>query len=269
MERTKIWAHRGAVEYAPENTLEAFEAAVRLGADGIELDIHLTKDREIVVIHDERLERTSSGKGYVKDYTLAQLREMDFSRGTSFGGERRYQIPTMREVFELIRPTALTINIELKTNVFRYRGIERKVMAMAAEYGMSGRVCYSSFNRVSIETIHLLDPHAAVGFLYTEAVTLMPVFAKNLGISALHPAFYSLLLPDYMKNCRENGIDVNVWTIDTEEQMRVCFLAGVNAVITNYPDKARKVLEETHETDLDIETIKRRYLAEKWMPKKD
>ena len=244
MDRIKIWAHRGAIEYAPENTLEAFEKAIRLGADGIELDIHLTKDREIVVIHDERLERTSNGRGFVKDYTLEQLRELDFSRGTAFGGERRFVIPTLREVFDLVRPTGLTVNIELKTNLFRYRGIERRTLELARECGMSERVCYSSFNRLSVEKIHLLDPGARVGFLYADAFTLMPVFARNLGVNALHPAFYNLLLPDYMKNCRENGIEVNAWTIDTEEQMRICCRAGVNAMITNYPDKARKVLEE-------------------------
>ena len=249
MERVKIWSHRGATEYAPENTLEAFEMAVKLGADGVELDIHLTKDGEIVVIHDERLERTSNGKGFVKDYTLEQLRELDFSRGTAFSGEKRYVIPTLREVFELIRPTGLTINIELKTNVFRYQGIERKTLEMAARYGMKDRVCYSSFNRLSIEKIHLLDPDSYVGFLYADAFALMPAFARNLGIGALHPAFYNLLLPDYMKTCRENGIQINAWTIDTLEQMRICCRSGINAMITNYPDKARKVAEEMAKTE--------------------
>ena len=240
----QIWAHRGANEYAPENTMEAFKKAVSLGADGVELDIHQTRDREIVVIHDELLERTSTGKGFVKDYSLEELRRFDFAKGTRFEGKAHYAIPTMREVFELLEPTDLAINIELKTNVFRYRGIERRILQMADEFGMRERVWYSSFNHLSVEKIHLLDPEAKVGFLYADAFTGMPVYARNLGLNALHPAFRNLLSPRFMEDCRNNNIAVNIWTIDRPEQMRACFRAGVHAIITNYPDRARKILEE-------------------------
>ena len=240
----KIWAHRGANEFAPENTLEAFGKAADLGADGVELDVHQTMDHEIVVIHDEKLERTSSGRGFVKNYTLEGLRQFDYAKGTRFEGKANYAIPTLQEVFELLRPTGLTVNIELKTNVFPYPGIEARILRMAEEFGMRERVCYSSFNRLSIEKIHLLDPNAKVGFLYGETSSVMPVFAGNLGLTALHPSFYSLLAPHFMEECRSRGIDVNVWTIDTPEQMRACCKAGVNAIITNYPDRARKILEE-------------------------
>ena len=240
----KIWAHRGANEFAPENTLEAFDMAVRLGADGVELDVHLTRDKEIVVIHDEKLDRTSNGKGFVKDFSLNELRQFDFARGTGFEGKAHYAIPTLREVFELLKPTGLTINIELKTNVFHYIGIEKQILRMAEEYGMRDRIWYSSFNRLTIEKIHLLDPEAKVGFLYAETFSGMPVFAKNLGLTALHPSVLNLRTPRFMESCRENGIAVNIWTIDTPEQMKACFKAGVNAVITNYPDRARKILGE-------------------------
>ena len=240
----KIWAHRGANEYAPENTLEAFEKAVRLGADGIELDVHQTRDREIVVIHDEKLDRTSNGRGFVKDFTLKQLRQFDYAKGTAFEGKAHYAIPTLREVLELIRPTGLTVNIELKTNVFPYIGIESRILRMVDELGMSDRIWYSSFNRVSIEKIHLLDPKAKVGFLYAETFSGMPILAKNLGLTALHPPFYNLLSPRFLENCKENGLAVNMWTIDKPEELRVCFKAGVHAVITNYPDRAKKIFEE-------------------------
>lgn len=243
--KVKIWAHRGAVEYAPENTLEAFEAAVKTGADGVELDIHLSKDREIVVIHDDRLERTSTGKGWVKDFTLSELRKLNYSRGSKFENDgRQYDIPTMREVFELLKPTGLTINVELKTNVIHYIGIEKKILQMAEEFGMSDRTFYSSFNHLSIEKIHLLDPKARVGFLYANTMPGLPILAKNLGIQAVHPSYLNLLSPDYMKDCRKNGLDVNVWTIDREDQMRHCFASGVNAIITNRPDKALEIKKE-------------------------
>ena len=113
---------------------------------------------------------------------------------------------------------------------------------MAEAFGMRDRVCYSSFNRLSMEKIHLIDPEAKVGLMYAEKAVVMPAFAKNLGLTALHPSFINLISPRFMDACRNYGIDVNVWTIDTPEKMRVCFKAGVNAVITNYPDRARKIL---------------------------
>ncbi len=236
----KIWAHRGASEYAPENTMEAFEWAVKLGADGIELDVHKTKDQQIVVIHDEKLDRTSTGKGWVKNYTLDELRQFDYSRGTGFGKEKHYTIPTLREVYEMLKPTSLTINVELKTGIIHYQRIERELLKIAEEYGMSDRIIYSSFNHQSVEKIHLLDPDAKVGFLYADAYTWMPEYAKKAGMNALHPAFYNLFLPRFMEDCAKNDIDVNIWTIDSLEQMFVCMEAGVNAIITNYPDKARE-----------------------------
>ncbi len=240
----KIWAHRGANEYAPENTLEAFEAAVRAGADGVELDVHQTRDNRVVVIHDERLDRTSTGSGFVKDCTLEELRRFDYAKDTAFEGKARYTIPTLEDVFGLLEPTGLTVNIELKTNVFHYFGIERRILKLAEEYGMRDRIWYSSFNRLTIEKIHLLDRKAKVGFLYAEVFSGMPVLAGNLGLSALHPSFPSLLSPRFMKECRNNGIAVNVWTIDSPEQLRACYREGVNAVITNYPDRAGKIFAE-------------------------
>ena len=121
-----VWAHRGASGYAPENTLAAFEKAVELGADGVELDIQLTKDDEIVVIHDEKIDRTSDGEGWVKDYTLEELRGFNYNRTKP--EYEHADIPTMREVFELLKPTGLFINIEIKTGVFFYEKIEEKIL---------------------------------------------------------------------------------------------------------------------------------------------
>ena len=123
-----IWAHRGASGTMPENTLESFKKAAELGADGVELDIQLTKDDEIVVIHDEKIDRTSDGKGWVKDYTLEELRGFNYNRTKP--EYEHADIPTMREVFELLKPTDLFINIEIKTGVFFYEKIEEKILAL-------------------------------------------------------------------------------------------------------------------------------------------
>ena len=112
--KTKIWAHRGASGAAPENTLAAFDLAAKVGADGIELDVHFTRDREVVVVHDNTLARVTGMNGTVEELTLAQLKKLDFSNHmAAYCGER---IPTLQEVLELVKPTGMEINIELKTD---------------------------------------------------------------------------------------------------------------------------------------------------------
>ena len=119
---TKIFAHRGASAYAPENTLPAFELAERQGADGIELDVQLTKDGEVAVIHDEKIDRTGTGEGFVRDFTLAELKSLSFHN--QMEEYRGVKIPTLREVLELVKPGNMAVNIELKTGIFWYPGIE-------------------------------------------------------------------------------------------------------------------------------------------------
>ncbi len=130
--KTKIWAHRGASGHAPENTLEAFELAVRQGADGVELDVQLTRDGELVVIHDEEVDRVSGVKGFVKDFTLAELKKLNVNRPCP--KYENVRIPTLREVYELLRPSGLEINVELKTGIFFYSGIEEKVLELSWEW---------------------------------------------------------------------------------------------------------------------------------------
>jgi glycerophosphoryl diester phosphodiesterase len=127
--KTLIQAHRGAPTCRPENTLEAFSAAIEQGADGIELDVHLTKDGHIVVAHDERLERVSDGTGYINDHTLEELKSLNF--GKLLPDSKVYRIPTLSEVFSLIKPSELTVNIELKTTERLYPELPEKLPALA------------------------------------------------------------------------------------------------------------------------------------------
>ena len=146
---TKVWAHRGASAYAPENTLEAFELAAQMHADGVELDIQLTRDGEMVVTHDEEIKRVTGQPGYVKDYTLSELKQMQFNRThPEFDNAR---IPTLEEVYRLLKPTGLTINVELKTGIFWYKGIEEKALQLTKDLGMEDAVIYSSFNHYTLD----------------------------------------------------------------------------------------------------------------------
>ncbi len=235
-----VWAHRGASGYAPENTLAAFQKAVDLGADGVELDIQLTKDDQIVVIHDETIDRTSDGKGWVKDYTLEELRAFNYNRTKP--EYEHADIPTMREVFEHLKPTGLFINIEIKTGVVFYEKIEEKILALTKEMGMEDRVCYSSFNHYTVTRIHELKPDAEVGFLYADGPIDMPSYGARHGVNALHPALYNLQYDGFVKECKEKGLKLNVWTVNERPYMEMCCQYGVDAIITNYPDIAKEVV---------------------------
>lgn len=235
-----VWAHRGASGYAPENTLAAFQKAVDLDADGVELDIQLTKDDQIVVIHDETIDRTSDGKGWVKDYTLEELRAFNYNRTKP--EYKHADIPTMREVFELLKPTGLFINIEIKTGVVFYEKIEEKILALTKEMGIEDRVCYSSFNHYTVTRIHELKPDAEVGFLYADGPIDMPSYGVKHGVNALHPALYNLQYDGFVKECKEKGLKLNVWTVNERPYMEMCCQYGVDAIITNYPDIAKEVV---------------------------
>lgn len=235
-----VWAHRGASGYAPENTLAAFQKAVDLDADGVELDIQLTKDDQIVVIHDETIDRTSDGKGWVKDYTLEELRAFNYNRTKP--EYKHADIPTMREVFELLKPTGLFINIEIKTGVVFYEKIEEKILALTKKMGMEDRVCYSSFNHYTVTRIHELKPDAEVGFLYADGPIDMPSYGVKHGVNALHPALYNLQYDGFVKECKEKGLKLNVWTVNERPYMEMCCQYGVDAIITNYPDIAKEVV---------------------------
>lgn len=238
-DRSLVWAHRGASGYAPENTIIAFQKAIEMGADGIELDVQLTKDDQIVVIHDEWIDRTSDGKGWVKDYTLEELRKYNYNK--TFPEYEHADIPTLREVYELIKPTGMTINVELKTGIVFYEELERKVIELTKEMGMEEQVLYSSFNHYSCVKLHEIDPDSYVGFLYADGPIGVAEYAAGHKANALHPAIYNIQYPNYMQDAKANGLDVNVWTVNEKEHLMLACQMGVNAVITNYPDRALEI----------------------------
>jgi len=235
--KTVIQAHRGASFCLPENTLEAFSLAVEQGADGVELDVQLSKDGEIVVAHDERLERVSNGTGYVNDLTLKELKSLDF--GKLFPGGKAYRIPLLSEVFSLLKPSNLTVNIELKTTERLYPELPQKLIALAEEYAMSERIIYSSFNHYSLKQIKTLDPKAKIGMLYDFGIVDPWVYANYLGAEAIHPHYYIIAaLPETVEHCHEHGVMVNVWTVDDPQTVKLMLKCGVDGIITNKPDIA-------------------------------
>ncbi len=238
--KVKIWAHRGASGYAPENTLEAFALARELGADGVELDVQFTKDRQLVVIHDERIDRVSDGSGYVADYTLDELRNYNFNR--TYPSCIHADIPTLREVLELLAPTALTVNIELKTGINPYPGIERETVRLVQELGMEERVIYSSFSHRSVLTVRKLTEVSETGFLCCDGILDMAAYAQERGVTAVHPAWYLMKNPGFVQACADSGRKIHVWTVNDRDHIGQTIQRGADAVITNYPDLAYEVI---------------------------
>lgn len=237
-----IYGHRGASGYAPENTLEAFELAAKMGADGVELDVHIAKDGELVVAHDEAVDRVANGTGLICEMTTAELKKLRFNR--THPEYENATIPTLREVFELLKPTGLNINVELKNSRILYPGLEEKCVKLADELGMTDRILYSSFNHHSLARIKAIDPNLPFGLLYEATMVESWNYAHRLGADAIHPHFSELLVPGEAAQAHALGLKVNVYTVNDEKDVRDCLNAGADILIGNYPDRALKVRAE-------------------------
>jgi glycerophosphoryl diester phosphodiesterase len=239
-----IFAHRGASAYAPENTLPAFQLALDQDADGIELDVTLSADNQIVVIHDATIDRTTNGNGKVKRMSYAAIRQFDAGRwfGEAFTGTH---IPTLDEVLSLVGDRIIT-NIEIKPFYFPMRKLANRVAEAVRQHGLENSVIFSSFNPRALVTIHKLLPSAAVGFL------LMPgslgtlaksLFGKSVPYRSLHP-HYSAVTPEMIQDAREKGTKIFAYTINHVKDMRYLFDMGIDGIITNDPPLAIRVRSE-------------------------
>ncbi|MCR2806723.1 glycerophosphodiester phosphodiesterase [Paenibacillus soyae] len=236
-----IWGHRGAYSSAPENTLVGFQMAVQMGADGVELDIQLTKDGEVVVIHDETVDRTSNGQGWIKDFTLAEIKKLNFNK---MGRTEPLfmEVPTLAEVLELLNPTGLSINIELKTGVIPYEGIEHMALQLVGKYGMADRVIWSSFNHYSVQKIKQLEPSSRTALLCGGGIWVTGEQCEKVGAEALHPSVHMLRYPPLVEDCRKRGILVRPWTVTSEDDLKLARDLGVDTVMVNRIDWAKGVL---------------------------
>ena len=234
---TAVWAHRGASRMAPENTLEAFALAQRLGADGIELDVQLSCDGHLVVIHDDTIDRTSNGSGAVADLTLAELRAFSYDAGMD--GFSDVRLPELVDVFELLIDTDMVINVELKADV---PGMGPQIDALVEEFGLTQRVIYSSFNHYALRDLLDAGTRVRIGLLVAEALIDPWVYAKDLGAAALHPFWMTVMKPGYVEACHHAGIAVNTWTVNNEDVLRGLGMLGVDAVITDDPELALRAV---------------------------
>ncbi|WP_434752912.1 glycerophosphodiester phosphodiesterase [Paenibacillus amylolyticus] len=237
----KIWGHRGAYSSAPENTLEGFELAAQMRVDGVELDVQLTKDGEVVVIHDETVDRTSNGQGWVKDFTLSEIKKLNFNK-RGLIEPWFMEVPTLAEVLELLEPTGMTINIELKTGIIYYDGIESIALKVVEQYGMSDRIVWSSFNHYSVQKIKQLEPASQTALLCGGGILVTGEQCEKVGAEALHPSVHMLRYPALVEDCNKRGILIRPWTVTSDEELKLAESIGVDSVIVNRIDWAKDVL---------------------------
>ena len=230
---TEIMAHRGSRINRPENTLAAFEEAVRVGADGIELDVHLSQDGQVVVLHDETLDRTTDGSGFVHEWTLADLQQLDAGSwfDPAFSGQR---IPSLAEVLDLLEALGFRgrLNIELKRG--KNRGMEKKIYSLLEQKQRSFEVLFSSFSLRALWRLHRLMPGAEVAYLVKKSRALLLLGKILPWISSLHLSQKSYLPKPFYSSKR-----IRIWTVNQEKGMKKAFQLGVEAIITDKPEVAK------------------------------
>lgn len=237
---TLVFGHRGAKAYAPMNTLPAFELAAQQGADGVELDVHFSKDRKLVVIHDFTLDSTTNGHGRVRGMTLAQLKELD--AGSWFGETfRGVQIPTLEEVFEAVGKK-LFINVEIKVEAPDTDGLEQAVADKIARFGLQQHVIVSSFDLPVLGRFRPFMPDVPVGFLHSGVPKEMEKSKlHDLRFEAAHP-HHALIDNAYMDWAKGNGYRVNTWTVNDPARAFELRNLGVDGIISDNPDVILKAL---------------------------
>jgi len=246
---TKIYAHRGSRGSFPENTMLAFEKAIFSGADGIEFDVHLTKDGEVVVIHDATLDRTTTGTGYIKDFTLEKLNHL--SAGAKFTEFKNYEfswdlerIPTLKQVLELCLPYNIFLNIELKTYEITYPDIEEKVLQVVRDLRYpDDLVIYSSFHLPTLVRLKKLDPKIKLAWLVENFVPKPLEYLEEMSWDSFHiDKKIVLKYLTYYKNIASN---LRVWTVNEPLEMKQLLKTKVDAIITDYPEIAIELRDKS------------------------
>ena len=233
----KILAHRGFSGRYPENTMLAFAQAIKAGADGVEFDVQLTKDGVPVILHDESLLRTGGKDALIRDLTYDEAAELDLSY-TYRGQVPPQRIPTLEEYFQLVRDRDFLSNIELKTGIFEYPGIEERVISLVRNYGLSDRVILSSFNHYSLLRAKAIAPELPCGILYECRLAEPQQYARQHGMDYLHP-WELFLTRDELEKCHAAGMQASPWTVNDPSRMAELLHApAVFAIITNHPDVA-------------------------------
>jgi glycerophosphoryl diester phosphodiesterase len=232
---TIIYAHRGARGYAPENTMAAFRLAAAMKANGIELDVQLTKDDHPVICHDETVDRTSNGRGLVKDLTLAEIQRLDFGSwfGKQFAGETA---PALDEFLVWFRAASMELNVEIKNGPVHYDGIEEKVVRLIEKHDLVDRTIVSSFYHPSLLAVKKINPSLRTGALFCVRPIDPCRFAEETGADYLH-CNRENLDEAWVREAIKRNLGINVWTVNTKEEYAFVKPLGVRGIFSDFIDR--------------------------------
>jgi len=234
-----VIGHRGAAGHAPENTLASFERAFELGARFIETDLHLTRDARFVAIHDRTLERTTNGRGAVRDFTLAQLRDLEAGQwyDRKYIGER---IPTIEEILAFARRHDVVVYLELKYEAAW--GMHHALAGALRDPQDAARTVVISFDPGTLAGLRKLDASIMTGLLVEESGADLVKTSIEVGARQLCPRS-ALVTPGLVDQAHHADLHVATWTVNELDEMRAVIAAGVDGVMTDFPDRLLAVLE--------------------------
>lgn len=236
----RIIAHRGLSGFYPENTMLAFKKCLNLDIYGIELDVQKTKDNQIVVIHDEKVDRTFNGTGYVRDMTLSELQSLN-SNFKNYENNKDCKIPTLKEVLTLFKPTDFIINIELKNNKIKYKNLEEDVINLVKELKMERRVIISSFRMKSLNKVKALCPKITRSYLISEKFYKYRlknmIFYKAIKNKSIYLSTnYIIADKKFINKCHRRDIKILCYTVNTIEEYEKLLKLKVDGVFTDFPN---------------------------------
>ncbi len=239
-----IFAHRGAHAVEPENSLEAFQLALEMGCDGIELDVRLTANEEFVVFHDRRLKRMTGDRNRVDKVSSHYLENL------SLNGDPEVKIPTLEAVLELVGDRAW-LNLEIKPRLFHKNGALNKLIGVLRQFGLKDNVIISSFNYKILREFHQLAPDYHLGFIYRHRI--YAAFIDTRILTSLHP-HHHLVNARYLESAWKRGLKVLTWTVDKEKTIRKMIALGVDAIITDNPETALEIKKSMKPHQIPVHT---------------
>jgi glycerophosphoryl diester phosphodiesterase len=234
-----IFAHRGANSFAPENSIAAFEKAIELGCDGIELDVRLCADEELVVFHDRFTNRMTGHRGSIQKMTYSEIKQL-ILKGSD---KNSFRIPNLTEILELAGKKLL-INIDIKKDPFSKNNLEEKIIQILKRHQLKDNIILSSFNPFVLKKIALLYPGMHNGFIFRNRSSMM--FLNGQPVQSLH-ARYRILDKKYISNLTERAAEIYAWTIDEARGMLEQIQNGIHGIISNKPEiflQLKKIIQQ-------------------------
>lgn len=232
------YAHRGASEYEPENTLRSFKRGLEMGANGIETDVQLSADGELVLFHDKTMLRVTGVDAAIADFTLEELRA-GFEVKNEKYPEHTAKIATLEELLTLCQPLSVELAVELKAD-----GTEKAVLDMIDSFGMKERCIITSFDFTRLETVKRLDPSYKIGYLTDKADAATVEKIKSIGGEQICPKA-DILDKNTVGYLKAQRLSVRAWGVKTQEIMRAVYSYGVDGMTVNFPDKLTELINES------------------------